>query len=81
MGLSFSCPQPTDDPAAEAPGKTNTYGRDNGRKAAQKVSLVGFGGLGHLAGKLAQAMGADVTVFTHTKEKLEEPGNLVSAGP
>jgi uncharacterized zinc-type alcohol dehydrogenase-like protein len=43
-----------------------------GVKAGQKVGIVGFGGLGHLAYKIAKAMGANVTVFTHTDEKLEE---------
>jgi len=43
-----------------------------GVKAGQRVGILGFGGLGHLACKIANAMGADVTVFTHTKEKVEE---------
>jgi uncharacterized zinc-type alcohol dehydrogenase-like protein len=43
-----------------------------GVKAGQQVGIVGFGGLGHLACKIAKAMGAEVTVFTHTKEKLDE---------
>jgi uncharacterized zinc-type alcohol dehydrogenase-like protein len=43
-----------------------------GVKAGQRVGVVGFGGLGHLACKIARAMGAEVTVFTHTKEKLDE---------
>jgi uncharacterized zinc-type alcohol dehydrogenase-like protein len=47
-----------------------------GVKAGQKVGIVGFGGLGHLACKIAKAMGADVTVFTRTKEKLEEAGKF-----
>ncbi len=36
----------------------------------KKVGIVGLGGLGHMAVKLAVAMGADVTVFTTDKEKL-----------
>jgi uncharacterized zinc-type alcohol dehydrogenase-like protein len=47
-----------------------------GVKAGQEVGIVGFGGLGHLASKIAKAMGAEVTVFTHTKEKLEEAGKF-----
>jgi uncharacterized zinc-type alcohol dehydrogenase-like protein len=43
-----------------------------GVTAGQRVGIVGFGGLGHLACKIAKAMGAEVTVFTHTKEKLQE---------
>jgi uncharacterized zinc-type alcohol dehydrogenase-like protein len=47
-----------------------------GVKAGQKVGIVGFGGLGHLACKLAKAMGAEVTVFTHHEEKLEDAGKF-----
>jgi uncharacterized zinc-type alcohol dehydrogenase-like protein len=47
-----------------------------GVTSGQKVGIVGFGGLGHLACKIAKAMGAEVTVFTHTKEKLEEAGRF-----
>lgn len=108
-------------PAAKAPDKVNSYGRDNtyggysnnlvvkesfllkipptlrpevaapilcagattysplkhwGVKPGQKVGVVGFGGLGHLACKIARAMGAEVTVFTHTEEKLQEAGKF-----
>jgi uncharacterized zinc-type alcohol dehydrogenase-like protein len=45
-------------------------------KAGDKVGIVGFGGLGHLAAKLAKAMGAEVTVFTTTREKLQEARRL-----
>jgi uncharacterized zinc-type alcohol dehydrogenase-like protein len=41
-------------------------------KPGQKVGIIGFGGLGHMAIQIAKAMGADVTVFTRTKEKLGE---------
>ena len=37
--------------------------------AGQKVGIVGFGGLGHLAVKFAKALGAEVTVFSTDKEK------------
>ena len=43
-----------------------------GVKAGQRVGIIGFGGLGNMAAKLATAMGADVTVFTRTEEKLNE---------
>ena len=47
-----------------------------GVKAGDKVGIVGFGGLGDMAAKLARAMGAEVTVFTRTKEKLDEGKRL-----
>ena len=51
-----------------------------GVKAGSKVGVVGFGGLGDMAIKLAKAMGAEVVVFTKTKEKLEETGRLGATG-
>ena len=47
-----------------------------GVKAGDKVGILGFGGLGDMAAKLARAMGAQVTLFTSTKEKLEEAKRL-----
>ncbi len=47
-----------------------------GVKPGDKVGIVGFGGLGHLAIQIARAMGADVTVFTSTEEKLDAAGPL-----
>jgi len=43
-----------------------------GVKAGDKVGIIGFGGLGDMAAKLAKAMGADVTVFTTSAAKLGE---------
>jgi uncharacterized zinc-type alcohol dehydrogenase-like protein len=40
-----------------------------GVKAGDKVGVVGLGGLGHMAVKLARALGAHVTVFTTSKDK------------
>ncbi len=37
--------------------------------AGQTVGVVGLGGLGHMAVKIAAAMGAHVTVFTSSEEK------------
>jgi len=47
-----------------------------GVKKGDKVGIIGFGGLGDMAVKLARAMGADVVVFTRTKDKLDEAGRL-----
>lgn len=38
-------------------------------KPGQKVGVVGLGGLGHMAVKIAKAMGADVTLFTTSPGK------------
>ncbi len=45
-----------------------------------KVGILGFGGLGDMAAKIARAMGAEVTVFTRTAEKLDEAGKLGVTG-
>ncbi|QMW68077.1 NAD(P)-dependent alcohol dehydrogenase [Mumia sp. ZJ1417] len=37
-----------------------------------KVAVVGMGGLGHLAVKIAHALGAEVTVLSHTLSKKED---------
>jgi len=41
-----------------------------GVKAGDKVGVIGFGGLGDMAVKLARALGAEVTVFTTSEEKV-----------
>jgi uncharacterized zinc-type alcohol dehydrogenase-like protein len=41
-----------------------------------KVGIVGIGGLGHMAVKLAKAMGAEVIVFTTSPEKVEDAKRL-----
>lgn len=38
-------------------------------KTGSKVAVIGLGGLGHMALKLAHAMGADVTLFTRSPGK------------
>lgn len=40
-----------------------------GVKAGSRVGVVGLGGLGHMAIKLARAMGAEVTLFTRSPGK------------
>ncbi|HWU44796.1 MAG TPA: NAD(P)-dependent alcohol dehydrogenase [Bdellovibrio sp.] len=42
----------------------------------QKVGVVGLGGLGHMAVKLAHAMQAHVTVFTTSPSKMEDAKRL-----
>lgn len=45
-------------------------------KAGTKVGVVGLGGLGHMAVKLAHAMGAEVTVFTTSESKMSAAKDL-----
>jgi len=42
----------------------------------KKVGIVGIGGLGHMAVKLAKAMGAHVVVFTTSPSKVEDAKRL-----
>ena len=51
-----------------------------GVKAGYMVGVIGFGGLGYMAVKLATAMGAEVTVFTRSEEKLKEAQRLGATG-
>lgn len=44
--------------------------------ADSKVAVVGLGGLGHMAIKLAHAMGAEVTLFTRSPGKEEDARRL-----
>jgi uncharacterized zinc-type alcohol dehydrogenase-like protein len=46
--------------------------RHFGVKAGDKVAVVGLGGLGHMGVKLAKAMGAKVTVLSHSPGKRED---------
>lgn len=69
------------DPAAAAPllcAGITTYSplRRWGVKQGTRVGVVGLGGLGHMAVKLAKAMGAHVTVFTTSKGKAESAREL-----
>ena len=41
-----------------------------------KVAVVGLGGLGHMAIKLAHALGADVTLFTRSPDKEQDARDL-----
>lgn len=65
------------DPAAAAPllcAGITTYSplKHVGVKPGDKVGVVGMGGLGHMGIKFAKAMGAEVTLFTRSKSKVEE---------
>jgi len=46
--------------------------RHFGVKSGDKVGVVGLGGLGHMGVKLAKAMGANVTVLSHSPGKRED---------
>jgi uncharacterized zinc-type alcohol dehydrogenase-like protein len=46
--------------------------RHFGVKPGDKVAVVGLGGLGHMGVKLAKAMGAHVTVLSHSPKKRED---------
>ncbi len=47
-----------------------------GTKKGYKVGVVGLGGLGHMAIKLAKAMGAEVTVFSTSANKEKDAKKL-----
>jgi uncharacterized zinc-type alcohol dehydrogenase-like protein len=42
----------------------------------KKVGVMGLGGLGHMAVKIAAALGAEVTVFSHSEKKKEDAMKL-----
>jgi uncharacterized zinc-type alcohol dehydrogenase-like protein len=65
------------DPAAAAPllcAGITTYSplRHWGAGPGKKVAVIGLGGLGHMAVKLAAAMGAEVTVLSQSLKKQED---------
>ena len=65
------------DPAAAAPllcAGITTYAplRKHGVGPGTRVAVVGLGGLGHMAVKLAHAMGAEVTVLSQSLKKQED---------
>lgn len=44
--------------------------------AGSKVAVIGLGGLGHMALKLAKGLGADVTLFTRSPDKEQDARRL-----
>ncbi len=51
-----------------------------GVKKGDRVGIIGFGGLGDMAAKIAIALGAEVHLFTREKEKLAEATRLGATG-
>lgn len=69
------------DPAATAPllcAGITTYSPLKKWKAGpgKSVGVIGIGGLGHMAIKIANAMGAEVTAFTTSPSKMDEAKRL-----
>ena len=54
----------------------NRHILEKGGGAGKRVGVVGLGGLGHMAVKIALAMGADVTVFSRSDKKAEDARSL-----
>jgi len=57
---------------------TTTYSplRHFGVKRGDQVAVAGLGGLGHMAVKIAKALGANVTVMSHSPDKGEDAMRL-----
>src|SRR5881396_1206775 len=69
------------DPVRAAPlmcAGITTYSplRQFGCKRGDRVAVVGLGGLGHMAVKLAKSMGADVTVLSGSRDKEKDAARL-----
>jgi uncharacterized zinc-type alcohol dehydrogenase-like protein len=69
------------DPAGAAPllcAGVTTYSplRQHGCKKGSRVAVVGLGGLGHMAVKLAASMGAEVTMLSTTNAKRADASRL-----
>jgi len=69
------------DPSAAAPllcAGITTYSplREFGAGPGKRVGVVGLGGLGHMAVKIARAMGAEVALFTTSPGKAEDARRL-----
>lgn len=61
------------------PRRTSCPIRSSAGRPGSRVGVVGLGGLGHMAIKLAGAMGAEVTLFTTSPGKAEDARRLGAA--
>jgi len=73
------------DPAGAAPllcAGITTYSplKEHGCKAGSKVGVGGLGGLGHMAVKIAKAMGAEVTMLSTSPQKEADAQKLGATG-
>jgi len=73
------------DPAAAAPLMCAGISvwepmRAEGIGPGRRVAVAGLGGLGHLAVKIAAALGAEVTVLSRTPDKADDARKLGAAG-
>ena len=73
------------EPAAAAPllcAGITTYSplRQHGVKKGDRVAVVGLGGLGHMAVKLAASMGAEVTLLSTSRSKEADARRLGATG-
>ncbi|HET8794476.1 MAG TPA: NAD(P)-dependent alcohol dehydrogenase, partial [Nitrososphaeraceae archaeon] len=51
-----------------------------GAGPGKNVAIIGFGGLGHIGVKIAHALGADVTVLSHSLKKQQDAKNMGANG-
>src|ERR1700735_4804856 len=69
-----ACPRGSTRPPPRRCAGIPTYSplRHWGAGPGKKVGVVGLGGLGHMAVKLAHALGAEVTLLSHSDKKRED---------
>ena len=77
-GLKVAKSAPLDRVAPLLCAGITTYSplKRHGVKKGSKVGVVGLGGLGHMAVKIANALGADVTVFSTSPSKEKDAKKL-----
>ncbi|MGE0406313.1 MAG: NAD(P)-dependent alcohol dehydrogenase [Candidatus Korobacteraceae bacterium] len=76
LRIPASLPLPNAAPLLCAGITTYSPLRRFGAGPGKRVGVVGLGGLGHIAVKLAAAMGAEVTVFSTSKAKQKDAASL-----